>query len=242
VDPAAKPPKSAITSLPYAEIQIFGALDVSKDVSEMVIDEDDLDLWEEGLLVDLYNPTKPVPKRSRKEIKAALMQFCGEHKIKLTFIRTGKSAKQPTAAGSQMLATVAPWERALTKSFDCLRAKDWRGAQLCVHQIFSVAPPKAPDAPSFFARSDSLGAILRDIKELDAKKAGVKIDVIAFITDKVAGAIVARMVELYQQQLLMPGYEEHKAELAPNWCALLMALQPILEWADEWSEVIASSV
>jgi hypothetical protein len=239
-DPAAKPPSKAIASLPYAEIQIFGALDISKDVSEMVIDEDDIDLWEAGLLIDLYEPTKVVPKRSREEIKGALAMFCGEHKIKLTFIRTGKAAAQPTAAGSQMLATVAPWELVLTKAFDCLRAKDWSGARVCVQQLFGLVAPKAPEPASWWAREDSLGAILADIKALDSAKAKVKTDRMPEITLQLAGPILMRLADQYQQQLLMPTFEKSKDVFAANWTAVLKALEPILAWASEWEQIRGS--
>lgn len=106
--------------LPYIEAQIIGQIDLSRDVSKLVIDEDDLDLWAEGKLK--RDTLDALPPRPKSETKAMLEAHAKRLGIRVEYIRTGRNPNATELAGPYMTEQEHPWrvasERALTALLD----------------------------------------------------------------------------------------------------------------------------
>ncbi|MFH7026536.1 MAG: DUF4157 domain-containing protein [Heteroscytonema crispum UTEX LB 1556] len=115
----------------YVEAQIFGGVDLTRDVSKIVIDEDDLDLWAAGQL--LINPllgrgTRPA--RNVKTIKLLVNAFGKKHNIPVQYVRSGKDPRRRGDEGNKnraedKLAVTQKWEEEVEQALILFQQKQW---------------------------------------------------------------------------------------------------------------------
>lgn len=115
-------------TVPYLEAQVFGDILIARDVAKIVVDEDDLDAWEQGTLMD-YNG--PLPAKTKVEAKKLINAYAKQHGIDVQYIRTGSSDPKKTAPGSargpgdHLAARRQGWEERSEAALKALRAQNW---------------------------------------------------------------------------------------------------------------------
>ena len=164
----------------YIEAQIFGGIDLTRDVTRIVVDEDDLDLWAAGQL--FINPMLGAgtrPARDVATIKSALESYTAKHKIPLQYIRSGKDPNRPGYEAiknkpEHKLAVKTQWEAIAESALIVLSSKNWKGV-LAACQGLSRSPAEgtferwaSPSAKT--AGLVRLSAVGEDIGKLCAEK------------------------------------------------------------------------
>ncbi|WP_199351089.1 DUF3626 domain-containing protein [Haliangium ochraceum] len=140
--------------LPYIEAQILGEIDLSRDVSKLVIDEDDLDLWAEGKLK--RDTLDALPPRSKEQTKAMIEGHAERLGIRVEYIRTGRNPHASELAGPHMTEQEHPWRVASERALSSLLDGRWddfvpqameidrvsvgAGSQLTPYQFMGLAP------------------------------------------------------------------------------------------------------
>lgn len=113
-----KPPVSSQmdnASPQYFEVQIFGSVQLSRDVERVVIDESDLEYWERGEFMDFYHPETPLPPCPRQKLKEMIEEKASELGIQVAYIKTGKNRpgggkRGMGIAGEDLSAYIQPYE------------------------------------------------------------------------------------------------------------------------------------
>ncbi|WP_309890417.1 DUF3626 domain-containing protein [Archangium sp.] len=98
LDPTGPEPKriqNGMVAFPYMEAQVFGGINISRDVARLVIDQNDLDLWTSGRYPSPDDPSAKLPAQDKAALKQRLESFCKQHGIELEFIQTGPKEVTP---------------------------------------------------------------------------------------------------------------------------------------------------
>lgn len=131
--PKDKLPKMlASQSLPYLEAQVFGPIDLARDVEKLVIDEAELDAWAAGEAYEVYKPGVKVPKKPKAELKKMIEDYAESMGIEVVYIDSGTAADvmmvgAVRAPGEDITDFVQPFEIYTEKTLKSFRAKDWAG-------------------------------------------------------------------------------------------------------------------
>lgn len=112
----------------YLEVQVFGSIKMSRDVAKIVVDEDDLDAWERGDLVDYYN--KKIPPKPKAEAKKSIADYARAYGIDVEYIRTGSTDKPGgmgalRGPGKHLSARRQGWEERGEAVLVAFRAGNW---------------------------------------------------------------------------------------------------------------------
>ncbi|WP_198120265.1 eCIS core domain-containing protein [Massilia rhizosphaerae] len=126
-------------ALSYIEGQIFGQIDLSRDVEKIIIDEDDLDLWEEGLLkTDTIKTVAPKPKA---ETKRDLLAWAASLGVPIQFIRSGRNKADASGAGPHLTDVAEQWEGVVESTLTDMQARRWHAAAGALFAIAHGAEP-----------------------------------------------------------------------------------------------------
>jgi hypothetical protein len=126
--------------LSYIEAQIFGQIDLSRDVAKIIIDEDDLDLWEEGLLKT--DTLKTVAAKPKNETKRELIAWASSLGVPIQFIRSGRNTADPSGAGPHLADVAEPWEGMVERALTDMAARRWQAASNAVVEITHGTEPE----------------------------------------------------------------------------------------------------
>ncbi len=125
-----QPSESLSGEFGYIEAQIFGGVDLTRDIEKIVIDLDDLDLWTQGNL--LIDPTVGRGYRPAKDIgpiKQALEAFAVKHQIPLQYVRSGKNSSSEETLSNKPLhkfSQTTAWEKDIEAALRAFDAKAWQ--------------------------------------------------------------------------------------------------------------------
>ncbi len=176
--------------LPYIEAQILGQIDLSRDVSKIVIDEDDLDLWAQGQLK--RDTLDTLPPRSKSETKAMFEAHAERLGIRIEYIRTGRNPQASELAGPYMTEQEHPWRVASERALTALLERRWdafvpvamaldkvsvgAGSRLTPYAVMDLAP-----LSTMRERASELSAGRRDNAALDAQTSALADEILTFL-------------------------------------------------------------
>ena len=167
-----RPPWST-PPLSYPEAQIFGEINLSRDLAKIVVDEGDLDQWADGTLsTDTLNKLKPRPKA---ETKGELIAWAKALGVPIQFINSGRNKIDPGQAGPHLSEVAEAWEGLAERVLSAMAARQWAAAQLEVAALAAQGKePVVKNQPFKTYGGMGLGSLktVRDAAEKEAGKKG----------------------------------------------------------------------